>query len=42
MMKHKPKSDPFLTQASLMLMIMLVMYALGGDGGNLDHLVAAR
>ncbi|MGY6277866.1 hypothetical protein [Methylomonas sp. MgM2] len=42
MMKHKPKSDPFLTQASVMLAIMLVMYALGGDGGNLDHLIAAR
>lgn len=40
MIKHK--SDPFLAQASVMLVIMLVMYALGGDSGNLDHLIAAR
>jgi len=40
MQKHK--SDPFLAQASAMLVIMLVMYALGGDSGNLDHLIAAR
>lgn len=40
MIKHK--SDPFLAQASVMLAIMLVMYALGGDSGNLDHLIAAR
>lgn len=40
MVKHK--SDPFLTQASVMLVIVLVMYALGGDSGSLDHLVAAR
>ncbi len=38
----KRKSDPFLAQASVMLVIMLVMYALGGDNGNLDHLIAAR
>jgi hypothetical protein len=40
MLKHK--SDPFLAQASAMLVILFVMYALGGDSGNLDHLIAAR
>ncbi|WP_269473488.1 MULTISPECIES: hypothetical protein [Methylomonas] len=42
MMKHKPEHDPFLAQASVMLVLLLVMYALGGDSGNLDHLIAAR
>ncbi|MDD2740086.1 MAG: hypothetical protein PHR94_14255 [Methylomonas lenta] len=40
MIKHK--SDPFLTQASVLLVILFVMYILGGDSGNLDHLIAAR
>jgi len=38
----KQKSDPFLVQASVMLVILFVVYALGGDSGNLDHLIAAR
>lgn len=38
-MIKKHDSDPFLAQASLMLVIMLVMYALGDDPGNLDHLL---
>lgn len=40
MIKHK--SDPFLAQASAMLVILFVMYVLGGDSGNPDHLIAAR
>jgi len=38
----KREFDPFLAQASLMLAILVVMYALGNDTGNLDHLIAAR
>lgn len=41
-MIKKHDSDPFLAQASVMLVIMLVMYAIGGEPGNLDHLIAAR
>jgi hypothetical protein len=41
-MIKKRDSDPFLAQASAMLVIMLVMYAIGGEPGNLDHLIAAR
>ncbi len=40
-MIKKQDSDPFLAQASLMLVILLVMYALGSEPGNLDHLIAA-
>lgn len=41
-MIRKQDSDPFLAQASVMLVVMLVMYALGGEPANLDHLIAAR
>lgn len=41
-MIKKYDSDPFLAQASLMLVIMLVMYAIGGEPSNLDHLIGAR
>lgn len=33
---NKRKSDPFLAQTSLMLAILLVMYALGGNAGAID------
>jgi len=38
----KPKSDPFLAQTSVMLLILLVIFVLDIDSGNLDHLIAAR
>ena len=38
----KQKSDPFLAQTSVMLAILVVMYAVGGDVGGFDHLLAAR
>ncbi len=38
----KQKSDPFLAQASVMLLILLVMFILGADGGHPDHLFAKR
>lgn len=42
-MIKKQGSDPFLAQASVMLVILLVMFALGSEPGNLDHLmIAAR
>lgn len=40
-MIRKQDSDPFLAQASLMLVILLVMFAIGGEPGNLDHLIIA-
>lgn len=41
-MLKKQNSDPFLAQATAMLVIMLVMFAIGGESANLDHLLAAR
>ncbi len=41
-MIKKQNSDPFLAQALAMLVIMLVMYAIGSEPNNLDHLIAAR
>lgn len=41
-MQNKQSSDPFLSQASAMLVIMLVMYAIGGEPSTLDHLLATR
>lgn len=41
-MLKKQNSDPFLAQASAMLVIMLVMYAIGSEPGNLDLLIASR
>lgn len=38
----KQKSDPFLVQASMMLVILLVVYVIGGDTGSFDHLLSAR
>lgn len=38
----KQKNDPFLAQTSVMLVILLVMYAVGGDTVNVSHLLAAR
>ncbi len=38
-MIKKQDSDPFLAQASVMLVILLVMYALGSEPSNLDHLI---
>ena len=38
----KRKSDPFLAQTTAMLLILLVMYAVGGDAVNIDHLLLAR
>jgi hypothetical protein len=40
-MIKKQDSDPFLAQASLMLVILLVMFAIGGESASLDHLVIA-
>jgi hypothetical protein len=40
-MIKKQDSDPFLAQASLMLVILLVMFAIGGESVSLDHLVIA-
>lgn len=40
-MIKKQNSDPFLAQASVMLVIMLVMLALGNEPANLDHLMLA-
>jgi hypothetical protein len=40
MIKHK--SDPFLAQTSAMLVVLLVMYVLGGDTVTVDHLLATR
>ncbi|WP_281413666.1 hypothetical protein [Methylomonas paludis] len=38
----KQKSDPFLAQTSAMLLILLVMYVLGGDNAGIDHLLIVR
>jgi len=38
----KRKSDPFLAQTSAMLVILLVMYVVGGDAVGSYHLLAAR
>ena len=38
----KPKTDPFLAQTSVMLVILLVMYAIGGDSSAVDHLLVTR
>jgi hypothetical protein len=38
----KNKSDSFLAQTSVMLVILIVMYVLGADHGNLEHMIAAR
>ncbi len=40
-MIKKQDSDPFLAQASVMLVILLVMLAIGGESANLEHLVIA-
>ncbi len=38
----KQKSDPFLAQTSVMLLVLLVMYAIGGDAGGIDHIMLPR
>jgi len=35
----KQKSDPFLAQTAVMLVVLLVVYALGEQPANLDHLM---
>lgn len=40
MIKHK--SDPFLAQTSVMLVVLMVMYVLGGDAATVDHLLVTR
>lgn len=40
-MIKKQDSDPFLAQASVMLVILLVMFAIGGESANLEQLVIA-
>lgn len=37
----KQKTDPFLAQTSAMLLILLVMYAIGGDNASVDYLILA-
>jgi hypothetical protein len=38
----KRNSDPFLAQTTAMLLILLVMFVVGGDFGTLDHLLSVR
>jgi hypothetical protein len=38
-MMKKQKSDPFLAQTAVMLVVLLVVYALGEQPANLDHLM---
>jgi len=38
----KQKNDPFLAQTSVMLVILLVMYVVGGDTAAVDHLLITR
>lgn len=38
MMKHQ-KSDPFLAQTAVMLVVLLVVFALGEQPASLDHLM---
>jgi len=40
MIKHN--SDPFLAQTSVMLVVLLVMYVLGGDTVTVDQLLVTR
>jgi len=37
----KEKNDPFLAQTSAMLLILLVMYVIGGDNSGIDQLLLA-
>ncbi len=37
-MKKQLKSDPFLAQTAVMLVVLLVVYALGEQPAHLDHL----
>jgi hypothetical protein len=38
----KQKSDPFLAQTSLMLVILLVVYVVNGDSSHIEHLFRLR
>lgn len=38
-MKKQQKSDPFLAQTAVMLVVLIVLYALGEQPANLDHLI---
>jgi hypothetical protein len=38
-MMKKQESDPFLAQTAVMLVVLLVVYALGEQPANLDHLM---
>ncbi len=38
----KRNSDPFLAQTTAMLLILLVMYVVGGDSATIEHLLQAR
>ncbi len=38
----KPNSDPLLAQTSVMLVVLVVMYVLGGDAATVDQLLVTR
>ena len=38
----KQKSDPFLAQTTAMLLILVVMFVVGGDLDTIEHLLLAR
>ncbi|MCQ8182103.1 hypothetical protein NP603_13360 [Methylomonas sp. SURF-1] len=38
-MRKQQKSDPFLAQTAVMLVVLIVVYALGQQPAHLDHLI---